>query len=160
MHTNTFHVGHEIWGGVAFQVGVRCRTPRAALIEQDDAIDVGMKEAPVIGLASRAGATVDKQDGQPIGVTALFDVKLVRRVHLQALGGVRFDVGKKFMHVSTYSLMLQPDFIGVKQYLEHDENHDVPLHAQHAAILQQVHRRFGRLVDQREFAFERRVALA
>src|SRR5262245_48240365 len=71
------HVGDEVPSGIRFERGMRTAPSRAALIEHDDAIALGVEETPRVDIAAAAGAAVDEQGGLAIGVARLLVIELV-----------------------------------------------------------------------------------
>src|SRR5262249_5795018 len=71
------HVGDEVPGGVVVEAGVGPALAAAALVEQDDAVSLGVEEAALLGLGATAGASVDKDGRLAVGVARLLEVDLV-----------------------------------------------------------------------------------
>src|SRR4030095_11659221 len=72
-----FNVVDKMPGRVVFEICVRRASPRASLLEEDNAVDVGIEEAAVVGNESSAWSTM-KEDGRLTGrITALFVIELV-----------------------------------------------------------------------------------
>jgi hypothetical protein len=51
------------------------------LIEQHDAVGVGVKELPVVRLATCPGTAMQEDDRQALGIAALLHVQHVGRFH-------------------------------------------------------------------------------
>lgn len=61
---NPLQVGDQIPGRVVFQAGVGSGATTAALVESDNAIQVGIEEATTLGITSGTGAAVDEHHRQ------------------------------------------------------------------------------------------------
>src|SRR3569623_2066749 len=96
--TDALQVGDEKQRGVNNELRMRGGAPGAALIEQHDAIDVGIEETAMIGFAAGTGAAVHEHHRQAFGVAALLDVESMDLVDLEAVRGVRLDIRIKGQH--------------------------------------------------------------
>ncbi|MNY52254.1 hypothetical protein D3C86_1879050 [compost metagenome] len=72
--------------------------PAAALVEGDDAVQVGVEEAPAQGIATSARAAVDEHHRQTLRRTALVHIEHVRRLYRQFMAGVGFDLRIQSLH--------------------------------------------------------------
>ena len=75
-------VGHEVPCGVLDHAGMRARPAAAALIEQDHAVNGGVKIAAHRRAAAATGAAVQNHDGHPLGIAALLDIDAVPIAHV------------------------------------------------------------------------------
>ena len=80
-------------GRVVHQVCIGSGFPCTALIEQDDAVVLGVKEASTVGKDAATGTTVNKDDGIATWVAHLFKVDVVPCIDLQEVHVVRLDDG-------------------------------------------------------------------
>lgn len=80
-------------GRVVHQVSIGSRFPSTALIEQDDAVVLGVKEASAVGKDAASGTAVNKDDGIATRVTDFFKVDVVPCIDLQEVHVVRLDDG-------------------------------------------------------------------
>ena len=94
MFTYRLDVGDQGLGRVSDQLGMRYRTATTALIEQDDAIDLGIEKTSMVRFTAGTGTTMNKQDRQAIRVTALFDMQDMRRFDIDAVTDERFNFGE------------------------------------------------------------------
>src|SRR5215207_5164625 len=83
---------------VPLQLRVRRALPRAALVEEDDAVGRRVEELPVLRDETAAGAAVQEDDGLPLGVTALLVIEVVNGRDLEPPGAVGLDRGVEFSH--------------------------------------------------------------
>ena len=65
----------------------------AALVEEDDAVGLGVEEAAVLGLGAAAGPAVEEDHGLAVRVAGLFEVELVDFRDAQAADPVGLDLG-------------------------------------------------------------------
>ena len=91
---NALHVGNQGLRVVARELGVRRRATRAALVEQDDAVAFGVEKATVARLRSHAGTAMHEEHRDPFGVAALLEIEFMGRIHREAMGLVRLDLGE------------------------------------------------------------------
>ena len=77
------------------QLAERRRLPAAALVEEDDAPERRVEEAPVDRRDPGAGPAVEEDDGPPAGVPDFLDVQLVEVGDAEPEGAVRLDLGKE-----------------------------------------------------------------
>src|SRR5687767_9181342 len=80
-------------GRVVDQTRMRTAAPAAALVEQHDAIGVGIEEAAGAIVAAGAGAAVHEDRRFALGVAALFVVDLVHVRYAEHAALVRLDRG-------------------------------------------------------------------
>jgi hypothetical protein len=73
----------------------------ATLVEQDDAINCGIKKTAVILLTTGARSPVNKEHGNAAEVAAFFDIQFMNIVDFQFVGVVGVDFRKKRMHKAT-----------------------------------------------------------
>ena len=98
MGAQGLHISHQVLGGVELETGVGGRTTSAALIEQDDAIDIRVEEAAMIGLATGTGAAMHKQGRHPIGIATLLHIQGMGGINRKLVGGVGFNFRKQLAH--------------------------------------------------------------
>jgi hypothetical protein len=79
--------------GVVSELCQRPGTAGSTLIEENDAIDIGVEVAAVHRLAPTAWPTMDEQDWNPLPAAALLDIQLMERRDGQILGLKGFDRG-------------------------------------------------------------------
>ena len=89
----------EVPRGVVDKVGVRHRTPAAALVEQNDAVLGRIVESPHLRAASGAGTAMQQHHGFALRIAALFVIERVARIDCQPAGVVGLDVGIQRAHV-------------------------------------------------------------
>jgi hypothetical protein len=77
MLTQEFHIGNQMPGGVVDQARVRFAAATAALIKEDNAIDVGIEKASCAIVASSARSAMHKHDWLAFGIPAFFEVEFV-----------------------------------------------------------------------------------
>ena len=61
---------------------MRARTATATLIEQDNAIDAGIKVSAHCGAAASARPTMQHQNRHAVGIAALFDIDQMSVAHI------------------------------------------------------------------------------
>jgi hypothetical protein len=83
--------------GVIFEARVRSRAPRAALVKQDDAIEIGIEKATVIFLAPGARTAVHEQHRQPHDVAAFLEIKFMRSIDSEPVRRIGFDFWEKLV---------------------------------------------------------------
>ncbi len=98
MLADALHVRDQGLGAVVLQLGMRSGAPTSALIEQNNPVAPGIEKAPMIGLATRTGATVQKHGRNTIGGPALLQIQLMGRLHRQTLSMERSDLGIQIAH--------------------------------------------------------------
>src|SRR5258707_15396696 len=76
-------VRDEVLGGVLLEAAQRRRAPRAALVEQDDAIERGVEELAVRGRCAWAGPAVQENHGHAVGSARLLVVHAMRGMEVQ-----------------------------------------------------------------------------
>ena len=74
-----FHIVDQVPRRVVFERIVGCAFAATALVKEDDAPFIGVKEATAIRRASTSGAAMNVQDGQAFGIARFFDVDLMGR---------------------------------------------------------------------------------
>src|SRR5690606_4303283 len=70
---------------------LRFASTASALIEKNDAIKGGIEETPLVGIASAAGAAMEKYNRLPVGVAALLVINLVTVGNIQPVAVERLD---------------------------------------------------------------------
>ncbi|MNE20797.1 hypothetical protein D3C80_1139380 [compost metagenome] len=80
----------------------------AALVEGDDAVQVGIKVAAALGVAASARASVDEHHGQTFRRAAFVDIKHMRRFHGQIVPGVGFDLRVEGLHCALRVRIIRP----------------------------------------------------
>src|SRR5712691_941811 len=90
-------------GSVVFQAdrrvgGVRTALTAAALVEQDDPVNLGVEHLAAATTSPAAGAAVHPQRRLPAGVAAGFPVDLVAIADIQKAPCVRFDRRERLGH--------------------------------------------------------------
>ncbi len=96
------------------QVGIRLTgqwpaAPGPALVEQDDAVGVGIEQAPLARRAARTGSTVEVERRLTSGIAAALPVHLVPVAHLEHPAVVRLDRWELFPHASPLRVRFLPD---------------------------------------------------
>jgi len=76
---------------VVANLGERARSPTAALIEDDDAPERRVEEAPMHRRRTGAGPAMQKQRHRPLPVPRLFPIHRMPRVQLELAGTVGLD---------------------------------------------------------------------
>ena len=76
-------VGDQVPGRILAQIGVRCAATAAALVKEDHAKALRIKQPPVPWRAAAAGATVQEDDRDPIGRADLFPIHTMHFGHSQ-----------------------------------------------------------------------------
>src|SRR6266568_3852767 len=92
-----FHIGDQMRGGVACQVGIEgtgvWRAPPAvALIEEHEAVGAGIKKPAVPGRTSRTRAAVHDDGRLPMWIATGLPVDEIAVIHLQDALLVRLDL--------------------------------------------------------------------
>ncbi len=82
---------------------MRCGTAATALIEGDDAVQVGIEIAATVRVAPRTRAAVDEHHRQPLWRATFIDVKHMRLFHGQIVPGVGFDLRVQSLHKCSIS---------------------------------------------------------
>ncbi|MNJ37153.1 hypothetical protein D3C77_319620 [compost metagenome] len=95
---DALQVFDQVPGGVVFQAGMGGRTATAALVEGDDAVQVGIEVAAALGIAASTRATMDEHHRQTFRRTALIDIQHMRCFHGQIVPGVGFDLRVQGLH--------------------------------------------------------------
>ena len=86
-------VGDQVPGGVVGEFGMRGRLAAATLVEQHDAIDRRIEEAPAFRIRAAARATVQEHHRLAVRIAALLVVQRVQRRHRQHAAVERLDLG-------------------------------------------------------------------
>src|SRR5262245_29195280 len=92
------HVVDQIPGRVFAQLRVGTAFPTAALIEQNDAVMVGIEKTPVFGQSPAPRSAVNEHRGTPLRVAAFFEVNLVKLRNAQHSGAVGLQGWVKRSH--------------------------------------------------------------
>jgi hypothetical protein len=95
---NALQVFDQVPGGVVFKTGVWRRTTAAALIERDDAVQIGIEITTALGIASGTRAAVNEHDRQAFGRTTFIDIQDMRFFDSQIVPGIRFDLRVQSLH--------------------------------------------------------------
>ena len=95
MRPELLHVSHEVASRVVLQVAQRHRPATAALVENDDAVVLRVKEAAMDGRRAGAGAAVEEHDRHTLGIAALLPIDRVTPVDRQHAAGVGRNLGKQ-----------------------------------------------------------------
>ena len=98
MRAQGLHISYQVLGGVELETGVGGRATSAALIEQDDAIDIRVEEAAMIGLATGTGTAMHEQGRQPIGIATLLHIQGMGGINRKLVGAVGLNFGKQLAH--------------------------------------------------------------
>ncbi len=93
----------QVPGRVPLQLRVRRALPRAALVEEDDAVGRRVEVAPVVGDDAAARAAVQEDDGLPLGVAGLLVIDVVDGRDLKPPCVVGFDRGIEFSHARNHT---------------------------------------------------------
>src|SRR5215469_18676637 len=80
-------------GGVVRQTPTRSASTTAALVEEHDAIFLGIEKASHPGFRAAAGPTVQEYCGLPLRIAAFFEIDAMIPVHAKISGTVRFNGG-------------------------------------------------------------------
>ena len=105
---NALQVFDQVPGGVVLQARMGRGAATAALVEGDDAVQVGVKVAAALGVAASARASVDKHHGQTFRRAAFVDIKHMRRFHGQIVPGVGFDLRVEGLHCALRVRIIRP----------------------------------------------------
>ena len=95
---NAFQVLDQVPGGVVLQARVGRGAATAALVEGDDAVQIGVEVAAALRVAAGARAAVDEHHGQTFRRAAFIDIQHMRRFHGQIVPGVGFDLRVEGLH--------------------------------------------------------------
>jgi hypothetical protein len=98
MFADALKVFDQMPGGVVFETRVGRRSTASALIEGDDAVQVGIEKPATLRIASRAWPTVDEHYRQARRRTAFIDIQHMRLFHCQIVPGIRFDLRVQSLH--------------------------------------------------------------
>ena len=82
------HVGHEVISGIVMQLAKRHRPAAAALVEDHNAIELGVEEPAMDRCRAGAWATVQEHHRQAFWVAALLPIDRVPRIYRQHAAGV------------------------------------------------------------------------
>ena len=83
--------GHEF-------VGTALETAAAALVKQNNTVDIRIKKLPLPGFASGTGAAMQKYHRQTISTAAFLDIQPVPVRHGNGMRFVGFNRGKQCLH--------------------------------------------------------------
>jgi hypothetical protein len=86
-----FHVGDEMRRRVVAQLAERQRAAGAALIENDDAVMVGVEIAPMVGRGAGARPAMQEHHRHAVGVAADLPIHLMQAIEIKQARGVRRD---------------------------------------------------------------------
>src|SRR5712692_7518718 len=105
MLSQLFHVGDQMRGGVARQVGIEGTSmwraaPTVALVEEHKAIGAGIKKRAVPGRTSRTGAAVQDDGWLAMWIATDLPVDEIAVIHLQEAPIVRLDLRIQIGHDS------------------------------------------------------------
>ena len=95
MFPQPLDIRDQVRGGVVAQLRPGNRAAGAALIEQDDAVAVGIEEPTVDRGASRARTAMQEDDGNAVRIAALLPVHRMDGVEPQHAAAIRFDRRKE-----------------------------------------------------------------
>ena len=98
MLAHPFQVGEQVLGGVGAEFGMGAGAAGAALVDQDDAIFLGVEEAAVLFAAPGARPAVHEQDGHALVDATFLDVERVAIADIEAVAGVGTNGGIKLSH--------------------------------------------------------------
>ena len=93
VHAKRFDVRDQMPGRVVGERRVRLALAATALIEEHDAIALGVEEATLPGTRPAARSTVQEDGGLTVGVARLLEVERVLRRDLQESRPVRLNLG-------------------------------------------------------------------
>ena len=91
MLAQLFNVGDQVPSSIVFQIRVRRALSRAALVKEHYAISFRVEIATVIRHHTSARSTVQKDNGLPFWIAALFVVQTMDRRDLQPTHFVGFN---------------------------------------------------------------------
>lgn len=91
--TQTLDISNQSPGGVVLKRGGGGRLAGTALVEKDDAVDLGVKVAAVVAADTATGATVEIDHGLALGVAGLLIVDGVDVGDLEEALVVGLDLG-------------------------------------------------------------------
>ena len=89
--TTYLDIGHQVPGGVMRDLGKGLRTPRAALVEQHDAIVLGIEIATLVRPRAAARPAMQEQGRRAGGIARLFPIKTMPVADIKHAGGEGFD---------------------------------------------------------------------
>ncbi len=98
--TQSLDVLDQVPGGVVFQAGIGRGATAAALVEGDDAIEVGIEEAPTQAIAAGTRPAMEEQHRQAVGRAALIGVEYMGRFDGQLVAGIGLDFRVQIQHVA------------------------------------------------------------
>jgi hypothetical protein len=73
------------------QLGMGCRAPASALIEEHDTVGLRIKKAPVIELTACPRSAVEEEYRDAVRISDLFQIELMSTAHIQPLCGIGLD---------------------------------------------------------------------
>jgi len=92
VNTQFFDIANQMPGGIGIRSGVRGAKPGTALVEHDNPVVTGVEKSTVLGVASGARSTMQKQNGHTVGVSRLLPIQVVAVAHIQSRPSVGFAV--------------------------------------------------------------------
>src|SRR5262249_46388873 len=90
-------IGDEMRGRVVLERAERCRAAGAALIENDDAVEMRVEETAMRRGRARAGSAMQEDDRHPMRIAGLLPVHGVEAVELERAGGVGLNRGEEIL---------------------------------------------------------------
>ena len=89
-----FHIFHKILRLIMLKATQRCRAACATLIKDDDTVMVRVEEAAVRWGRACAGTPMKENDGNALGIAALFPIQVVNRIDCLKTAGIRLQGGE------------------------------------------------------------------
>src|SRR5919197_769231 len=91
MLSKPLDIGDQVRRGVLGELCQRLGSTCPALIEEDDAIGMRVKEAALHGVAATAGPAMHKQHWHALRIATLLEIQLVQRRYPKITGLIGFD---------------------------------------------------------------------
>src|SRR6056297_4067399 len=104
---NLLYIAHQMPCGIGLDAGMRARAATAALIEEDDSVDLGIEVSPHRRAASAARPAMQDNDRKAIGPARLLHIDRVTVAYIEHLPVEGFDRGKEIL----YCAFMARDFI-------------------------------------------------
>lgn len=112
MLAQALHIGDQMLGRIVGQIADRLRAAATALIENDDAVTLGIEEPAVHGLSARPRPAVQKHHRRAPAVARLLPIEPVTAADGQHAGFIGLEMGKEVaagkgcVHASSASVFI------------------------------------------------------